>query len=590
MARPWDDCRFFIISSCRNANCKFRHSEVAKSANTCVKWESGLCQNIECPDKHVTIKDKATIFCHFERLPQGCTNGDCPFKHLNSRNTEDIDLQKKLAQYLAEAENKHENTESNGTQILPKKNVVENIEIQPNRKRTASESSSESEEDLIEMRARILQEQVKLKSKTIVKKVKTEPKEQLKEQPKRETKTIEIKNIKIERQKSDQIVRRIIAKNEYSDDEDHSDISLDELTDEEPEDLRATLNKNKKVSSLDFDLSKRPGTNKRKITQKNAASNNARGGRIISILPNANLRKSEEERESSRPSSAEWIERKITVKQNNSRKIQNNPKIQNRLLASVKTNNKDSESEYSDTQSNGDDSPKPKRKPNLCCIKKRLGTKVEEKLVLSSRIDRFNDTGLVRVSSLKSRLGANSEPKRTVGVKSRLGEVRHSLRKPSADRSESDKEDEKIPSKRKKQILTQKKVEKTEEKNKKPKTEEKESKPEIIIEKAQKLRSDQNGAKETVVKKQTQQKIDNASSEITEVQKVQQPKSPSRKSPSRSTRKTSASSPRIRRQSGSKSAPKLSKTLDDFEKELLDDADNIYLDEDIDDDDLFDDL
>jgi hypothetical protein len=118
----------------------------------------------------------------------------------------------KLAQYLAEAENKHENTESNGTQILPKKNVVENIEIQPNRKRTASESSSESEEDLIEMRARILQEQVKLKSKTIVKKVKTEPKEQLKEQPKRETKTIEIKNIKIERQKSDQIVRRIIAK------------------------------------------------------------------------------------------------------------------------------------------------------------------------------------------------------------------------------------------------------------------------------------------------------------------------------------------------------------------------------------------
>ena len=74
----------------------------------------------------------------------------------------------------------------------------------------------------------------------------------------------------------------------------------------------------------------------------------------------------------------------------------------------------------------------------------------------------------------------------------------------------SDKEDEKIPSKRKKQILTQKKVEKTEEKNKKPKTEEKESKPEIIIEKAQKLRSDQNGAKETVVKKQTQQKIDNA--------------------------------------------------------------------------------
>lgn len=36
--------------------------------------------------------------------------------------------------------------------------------------------------------------------------------------------------------------------------------------------------------------------------------------------------------------------------------------------------------------------------------------------------------------------------------------------------------------------------------------------------------------------------------------------------------------------------PLLSENLDDFEKELLDNPDNLYIDDDIDDDDLFDDL
>ena len=51
MDRPWDDCRFFVTSGCRNANCKFRHSEAAKKNPTCPSWASGKCKDINCPRK-----------------------------------------------------------------------------------------------------------------------------------------------------------------------------------------------------------------------------------------------------------------------------------------------------------------------------------------------------------------------------------------------------------------------------------------------------------------------------------------------------------------------------------------------------------
>ena len=51
MDRPWDDCRFFVTSGCRNANCKFRHSEAAKKNPTCPSWASGKCKDIKCPQK-----------------------------------------------------------------------------------------------------------------------------------------------------------------------------------------------------------------------------------------------------------------------------------------------------------------------------------------------------------------------------------------------------------------------------------------------------------------------------------------------------------------------------------------------------------
>ena len=65
MSRPWDDCKFFLTSVCRNAKCQFRHSEVAK-ANTeyCTEWAAGLCRDMTCPKKVslVAIIGKVLIF------------------------------------------------------------------------------------------------------------------------------------------------------------------------------------------------------------------------------------------------------------------------------------------------------------------------------------------------------------------------------------------------------------------------------------------------------------------------------------------------------------------------------------------------
>ena len=65
MDRPWDDCRFFVTSGCRNANCKFRHSEAAKKNPTCPSWASGKCKDINCSQK---VKRVGTIWFGTDRL------------------------------------------------------------------------------------------------------------------------------------------------------------------------------------------------------------------------------------------------------------------------------------------------------------------------------------------------------------------------------------------------------------------------------------------------------------------------------------------------------------------------------------------
>jgi hypothetical protein len=592
MARPWDDCRFFVLNQCRNALCKFRHSPEARNAPVCLQWEKGLCQNILCPKKHVVVKEKSAIPCHFERLPQGCTNSECAFMHLKPRDLEDLDLQKKLAKFLAEHEMmKEEKSKENVQKCEEIKRVKE---VEPTVIRPSEDSSSE--DDLIAMRARILQQQVK--SNGITKKVKND---EHKKTTRMKTTTKPTPEPTVE-----PVKRRIVSKSRYSEDE-ASDISLDELTDEEPEDLRATLNKSKQNKRTDGAEFTRKISNdvdfcnetKRKKQEKPPTTLN-RGGRIISIRKNAKTRLGEVSGgDSSRPSSSEWIERKITVKKSEKSQLTKrevnkrdltNRNIANRLIKGVQISEATSESDYSDTQSH-EDSPRAKRKPNMSwvnvddlSVKQRLGAPVKSedtnKSVLSSRLNRFATSGLTRsVDSsvnrgVKSRLGNVSDDTGKAGIKSRLGvnvnprQTSQTKKTPAPDKRE--KSDEEIPPKRKKLLLVKKKRipdEKKENQSSNPK------------EPASQVTNPPSPPKSTV-------------QEVA----IETPPTPiERRNSKRRNSKSSANSPRIRNHSqpGSKSQKqRADSTMDDLESELLglDDPDNLIIDGDIEDDDLFDDL
>jgi hypothetical protein len=95
MNRPWDDCKFYLTSGCRNQHCKFRHSEQAKNAEiTCNEWLTGNCIQLNCPNKH--IQSANSVLCRFEFAPGGCRNASCTFQHKIQRQKEDSDLQKKV--------------------------------------------------------------------------------------------------------------------------------------------------------------------------------------------------------------------------------------------------------------------------------------------------------------------------------------------------------------------------------------------------------------------------------------------------------------------------------------------------------------
>lgn len=594
MARPWDDCRFFVLNQCRNALCKFRHSPEARNAPVCLQWEKGLCQNILCPKKHVVVKEKSAIPCHFERLPQGCTNSECAFMHLKPRDLEDLDLQKKLAKFLAEHEMMKE--EKSKENVQKSEEIKRVKEVEPTVIRPSEDSSSE--DDLIAMRARILQQQVK--SNGITKKVKND---EHKKTTRMKTTTKPTPEPTVE-----PVKRRIVSKSRYSEDE-ASDISLDELTDEEPEDLRATLNKSKQNKRTDGAEFTRKISNdvdfcnetKRKKQEKPPTTLN-RGGRIISIRKNAKTRLGEVSGgDSSRPSSSEWIERKITVKKSEKSQLTKregqvnkrdltNRNIANRLIKGVQKSEATSESDYSDTQSH-EDSPRAKRKPNMSwvnvddlSVKQRLGAPVKSgdanKSVLSSRLNRFATSGLTRsVDSsvnrgVKSRLGNVSDDTGKAGIKSRLGvnvnprQTSQTKKTPAPDKRE--KSDEEIPPKRKKLLLVKKKRipdEKSETQSSTPK------------EPASQVTNPPSPPKSTV-------------QEVA----IETPPTPiERRNSKRRNSKSSANSPRIRNHSqpGSKSQKqRADSTMDDLESELLglDDPDNLIIDGDIEDDDLFDDL
>lgn len=386
MNRPWDDCKFYLTSGCRNQHCKFRHSELAKNAEmTCNDWLSGKCTEVKCPRKHFQSLD--SVLCRFEFAPGGCRNSACPFQHTIKSQKGDPDLQKKLALFLAEHDEK---TKSNNEAVIPKE------------RKDSISSGSSAEVDLAALRAEALRTKVK-NEKTVIKRKSNETAQVI---PAKKIKNEnQLKNIQINRKVNDDNNRRIITKREYSEDE-VSDISLDELTDEEPEDLRATLNKNK--NQIARISNPNPQNSGRRLIKKVETKQSPTKDRSRLIT----LRKTKDEENSdSRPSSSEWIERKISVKQSSTK-----GQI-NRLIAQV---NRSSESDYSDAQS--DDSSKRKRKPNNTWANIQHNETTEEPYNRKISYEDNNDVSFKRkitvskpnAVSIKSRLN-------TTNIKSRLG-------------------------------------------------------------------------------------------------------------------------------------------------------------------------
>jgi len=303
----------------------------------------------------------------------------------------------KVAKYLAELEG------------AGNKSPSEN-EDQKKSPRKSSTSSNSDEEDLMAMRARILQSQARARAKTLVKKTvirETTPDPDLRP-------TFNVAS------PPKNLTRKIVATKKGFSDDDQSDISLDELTDEEQEDLRAQLNKNKEpVSIRRVDDQFRIVESSAKEPEKPAQKAIKRSGRIISI-------RNENVPELKRDSSSEWVERKITIKQKPKKEKAKNP-----LVTRVVTNNfATTSSDASSCEEEPARKPSKKRKPNTSwasakdekSVRNRLGNKDEEDLskqILKARLNRFGG----EVSKSKNPVSVVKRLTLTTGggVKSRLG-------------------------------------------------------------------------------------------------------------------------------------------------------------------------
>lgn len=389
MSRPWDDCKFFLTSVCRNAKCQFRHSEVAK-ANTeyCTEWAAGLCRDMTCPKKHIH-NTQSSIACRFEFAPGGCKNSACGFKHTLPR--ENDELKKKLASLLAEQEQSKPAVESEDEELdldALRAQALKSVEPKTTKKRKSAGGTEDGE---------------------IVEKAK-------KKKPNRPLQNVRLRlgpQPTVTSKPPTGLQRRIITtKSEYSEDE-VSDLSLDELTDEEHEDLRTTLNKNKtikRVQNVTVTKSNRNGDSSRLIRKINVKSPvKKEQSRLITLRKQS----ADEDQQSSRPSSSEWIERKIKVKQ--------------------------SSSEYSDSEREIQKEPtrQVKRKPNLAWVGLSQNDSTEEadfykrknssdrgSVEFNRRItvqnDRFKETTKAK-GNVKARLGGQVKS----NIKSRLGESLH---------------------------------------------------------------------------------------------------------------------------------------------------------------------
>ncbi|CAG5097968.1 Oidioi.mRNA.OKI2018_I69.XSR.g15312.t1.cds [Oikopleura dioica] len=402
MSRPWDDCRYFIISECLRKNCMYRHHLPAKTAQLCSKWASGTCQKLDCDSMHFVLKQKNEMLCYFENTPSGCINLSCSYKHVKPRPSPKKDaMDEKVAKYLAELEG---GKTSSSPPADEKKSPL---------KSDKASSDSDEEEDLMAMRARILQSQARARANIVKKTVNRESPPRSPEEELRPT-----FNVATPPKGFLKSGRKIVSTKKGFSDDDQSDISLDELTDEEQEDLRAQLNKNKEPVTIRRveDQFRNVETKK---SEKKSEKTVKHAGRIISI-------RNENAPELKRESSSEWVERKITIKKPKKEKAKN--PLVTRVVTNVFAGNS---SEASSCDS--DESPRKstkRRKPNTSWasvkdeknVRNRLGNKNEEDLskqILKARLNRFGGEVSKKESvSVNRRLTLSTTGG---GIKSRLG-------------------------------------------------------------------------------------------------------------------------------------------------------------------------
>jgi len=360
-----------------------------------------------CGEKHVHTV--AAIACRFEFTPGGCTNQACGFKHQLPR--DNGELQKKLAVLLAERDSDK---------------LEEAMAVAPGDSgdpAPAKCSDDDDELDLDALRAQALSSVTGQVKKKAVKRKKDETDDNAEEKDEKKKKTSDIRSRlgpRVTSTTATGIQRRVITtKSEYSEDE-VSDLSMDELTDEEPpeEDLRATLNKNK-TKAKTVTVTKKTDQKQRLIRKINVMSPKKEShSRLITLrqVTNGQYNNSSE----SRPSSSEWIERKIRVKQ---------PIMESEDYS----DNSELPSDTEQQQEPKVTSKKPKRKPNLAWVGLCQNESTEESDLFKRKTSSDQSSGgeftnrRITVqndhckSGINARLGVKSSFSSSQSVKSRLG-------------------------------------------------------------------------------------------------------------------------------------------------------------------------
>ena len=87
-----EDCYFFLYKNCKNTNCTFRHSELARQSNElCERFANKQHCTVDCPKRHSFYhlnKRRGNEMCYWETQDRGCIKEYCEFKHIDTKRDE----------------------------------------------------------------------------------------------------------------------------------------------------------------------------------------------------------------------------------------------------------------------------------------------------------------------------------------------------------------------------------------------------------------------------------------------------------------------------------------------------------------------